>query len=977
MSYYLTGVTRTRTLVVDVAFTDTSGTYTGEGVVRLGGGATVAWTAVWSDYSGGGGGGGGGLVEDGDEVLPPAGRRCTLTISTGVSGSSTTTTYTIDDPTDFTGTVTLSVATREVADVGYRFGVMEWGARVLEYQYGTATASCTLLGQSQSNSGSAGTSLINAQWTLRSEITVAGSGGAGGQALTVNTAPCTGTVSATTATKSKSATYSAGGISYTYSNDAEATATSVETNASASSTPSGFASANPIAVSILRPDIEATVVGLLQRLPAAYASPIEYRLYDGGTWTTDTNGEFSANVSLKEYATSVTITDHTGTSGLGGQNYFANERVPIKPAWRYPGDVLPQARFETYGPRWNAIGLAWTSTQTVDNGSTLSPTGAFGGSWSGSSGGSVAVVSGAIQITGSTGKKATRTVTGATWNAYTRLRIRLKSSNASHNITVRLGADSTTYGVTYRAKRWSLTTGAAGTYEYLYIDLGAETSGPTYSTWDTAGNVSIGNFTASIDPGSGYGYNSAYHTTTGTLVFEDLDGGTYDIDEIVAMTGPDGLGGHTSPLIHIDPPGSATSYRLLVGTCDGQQVLTVGADSTGVLRGVTLAQLVGYVTGTNYTGWSATSLAPATSPDPAEPWPLSELTTNRHPALFLGGGGVLWDGSTQTWALQYDAGAVGPGDMVAQWRVYDVLWDWSDTTCAGFRTLDTGVYYLGSAWLIGGSVWGRVFDTTTGQTPGDETAPCGRDPKSGAVVSLIDGGGAVIATETTGADGLFRLPALAELGGSARVTCTGRTGYLDVPMWTAPGRARLCLMSETPPTGTLLAMACSATGRVVRGYLDGSNNLLLEFWVRTAWEPHTTGLTITGNGAMAYDTSSGLSRLHLLYEDSGAIKGRYTDDEGSTWSVATTIAAAGTYPAICISPTQARHHFWYDGGAIKTLITDSLGTTTTSATTVVTSGVASSPIDAVHDGKLVLLTYKTSGGAVVTVVSTDGGVTFS
>lgn len=976
MAYYLTGVTRTRTLVVDVSFTDTSGNYTGEGVVRLGGAGAVVWTAVWSDYTTGGGGGGG-LTEDEDTLPPTSGRRCTLTISTGVSGSSTTTTYTIDDPADMTGTITISVATREVADVGYRFGVMAWGARVLEYQYGTASASCTLLGQAQSNSGSAGTSVVDAQWTLRSEITIAGSGGAGGQLLSVDTPPCTGTVSAPTSSRTYGATYSAGGIDYTYANDSEATNTSVETNASASSSPSGFAFANPIAVSILRPDMEATVVGLLQNLPSAYASPIEYRLYDGGAWTSDSNGEFSANVSLKDYATEASITTHGGSGYASSQTYFASERVPVKPAWRFPGDSLPRARFELYGPQWNAVGLAWTSTQTVDNGSTLSPTGAFGGTWSGSSGGSVAVVSGAIQITGSSGKKATRTVTGATWNAYTRLRIRMKSSNASHTITVRLGADTSLFGVTYRAKRWSLTTGAASTYTYLYLDLGAETSGPTYSTWDTAGNVSIGNSTPAIDPGSGYGYNSAYYTTTGTLFFEDLDGGTYDIDEIVAMTGPDGSGGHTSPLIHIDPPGSATSYRLLTGVCDGQQVLLLGGDSTGVLRGVTLAQLAGYVTGSAYTGWSATSLAPATSPDPAEPWPLSELTTNRHPALFLGGGGVLWDGSSQTWSLQYDAGAVGPGDLVAQWRVYDMLWDWSDTTCAGFRTLDTGTYYIGGAWFIGGSIWGRVFDTTTGQTPGDEAAPCGRDPKSGAVVNLIDSGGAVIATETTGADGLFRLPALAELSGSARVTCSGRTGYLDVPMWTTPGRARVCLMSETPPDGTLLAMAVSATGRVVRGYLDGSNNLLLEFWVRTAWEPHTTGLTISGNGAMAHDTAGSLSRLHLLYEDSGAIKSRYTDDEGSTWSVATTIAATGTYPAICISPTQARHHFWYDGGAIKTLITDSLGTTTTSATTVVASSVAASPIDAVHDGKLLLLTYKSSGGAVVTVVSTDGGLTFS
>ena len=173
-------------------------------------------------------------------------------------------------------------------------------------------------------------------------------------------------------------------------------------------------------------------------------------------------------------------------------------------------------------------------------------------------------------------------------------------------------------------------------------------------------------------------------------------------------------------------------------------------------------------------------------------------------------------------------------------------------------------------------------------------------------------------------------------------------------------------------------MACSATGRVVRAYRDTDNTLLLEFWRRSGgWDTFDTGLTILGSGAMAYDRGNSSGRLWLAFEDSGAIKTRYTDDEGASWGSMTTVFASGEYPALAVSPTSVRHHFCVVSGAIKTRALDSQDNELIALTTVVASGVAASPIDAVHDGTLIHLTYRNTSNAVVTVVSSDGGLTFS
>jgi hypothetical protein len=116
-------------------------------------------------------------------------------------------------------------------------------------------------------------------------------------------------------------------------------------------------------------------------------------------------------------------------------------------------------------------------------------------------------------------------------------------------------------------------------------------------------------------------------------------------------------------------------------------------------------------------------------------------------------------------------------------------------------------------------------------------------------------------------------------------------------------------------------------------------------------------------------------RLIVSYELAGAVKRVDTDDEGASYSVPTTIFAAGEHPTFCISPTGVEHHFAYSGGAIKTKTLGAQGNTLIAETTVVASGVDDDSIAAEwRDGYIVLL-YVVSG-AVTTKRSSDG-TTFS
>ena len=940
------GPTRTRTMECDIALRDGGGRFIVDGIVGFG---TFyrQWIATFDDYyTIGGDPGDIGPVSPGDPPPSPLGRVVDLNL---VDGTGPIRIY--DPVAPLTGTVSISIATREIVQVGYVSGPMPWGANSYEQQWGSASTNITLLGQSSTISQSTGTGRVSGNWlqrvTVKVKDTVRGNGGC---IVSITTLPTSVATSAVSSAKSHSDSYVIDGLTYSYDNDATAAASSAEANAREINW-GGQANSSATAFCSIFPDRNATLFGRLQRMLAAWPDPIKYRTTAGGAWVSNSDGDFSASINQKHYETYAGVSPAPFLAG--SDQHTAAERVNIHPTAGDPTDTYPRYYLDCYGPRWDAVEIAWVAAQTIDDGTSLSPTGDYSGAWTADNGGSVSVVSGAIHLTGASGKTLYRTFTAGSFHAYSRLRLKLKASAAAHTITVRFGADITINSVTYKAKSWSVTTGTAGAFTDLFIDLGGETDGPNYG---------IQGQTTFVFGGA---YGSPYFgTSRATIFLIGLGAGSYDIEEMELLTAPDGMGGHDSPLIHLYSTG-------LDSRVDG---------IPGLHAPIGPLSAVNFINANEAPAYSATDLTPTTSPG-AEPWPLAELQTSWHPFLQLGGGGLMFSmsGAVANWTLPFDAGGFGTGaGLPAQWRVSELSWDWPESDLGGFLWADgSGGKAIGAGATRCGSLWGRILESTDSQTAGDPTLPAGRDPAASVGVSLTDLDGGALATTTTGADGTFSFPAKAARGGdgAARFFVDGVPGFIEVPIIFQ--RNGVVVVRVDATEGTLLAMAVSATGRVVRAYRDGSDNIVLEFWNRAGWDSVVTSLTTTGNGAMSYDHQEVDGKLWLALEESGGIKSRHSEDEGGTWSVAVTIVSSGTYPAIVVSPTGLRHYFWYDGGALKTKILDSQDTVVLAATAIVASGAAASPIDAVHDGALILLTYKTTGGAVVTVISSDGGVTFT
>lgn len=179
----------------------------------------------------------------------------------------------------------------------------------------------------------------------------------------------------------------------------------------------------------------------------------------------------------------------------------------------------------------------------------------------------------------------------------------------------------------------------------------------------------------------------------------------------------------------------------------------------------------------------------------------------------------------------------------------------------------------------------------------------------------------------------------------------------------------------------LIAMACSATGRVCRVWRASGGGLGLEY--RTidspdTWTAATTTLSIGSSGDLDYDKTSDTQRLWIVYDVAGGgIESRWSDDEGEAWSVATTISSTGKMPACVVSPTGVRYVAWIDAAQAKIKGLDSQGNVVLAETVAVSSGVLSGGLAIEHDGEYLLITYRDSGGAITTVSSNDGGGTWA
>lgn len=943
MAVYLVG-TGTRAGSGTIAITDSGGIWTASGACAFNRG--FSWSATFYTASGV--------------------RRCTLVLSGSATGAGTYDFDTTGIP--LTGTFSFSFPVTNLADIGRR--AYSDIASAYTEQSGAAACSLTIMGYTMTITNDLTGNRLGPGWVIRSRCE-ATSPGSGSQTVSWSAPPGTCTVPATSVSATGSGVVISGSDTYGYSSSASTSATSAVS--SISKTVSG-AQNGPLlhaeAVAISGQDRDATLSGRLNRLMATWGDPIQWRVHPSAPWQASSDGDFSATIAQRNYDHYSTCWDHTVPSFQSQTDRETlNTHQMIQPQYTYvAGGLTSIDSLLIHGPQWTAMTLTHTATQAVDDGSSLTPSGDWSGVWTGQGGGSVAVVSGAIEVTGAASKAVRRTFTNSTkytgWRSYSRLRIRLKCSAADHQITLRLEESIAPPYIT--DPTWTISTGAADTYTEHYIDLGAENNGPDLSI------AGVG-----FIPGApGQYFSNAYNPKQpDRLWLESLGAGTYSIDSITLSNHPDGVGGYTVPRLHV----AMFSTARIAGIADGNDTYS-GFSFPASSAAAPLWPISTLVANINNTsdpmyvgGWSASGGSASSNPS-SEPWPASELTCDRHFSYMLGGMGLLWDGATQTWTTSFGTGGASPtggyssgSGIPAQFLVQQIEWDWP-TALLGFLTLDGGSYHIGAGAVVGRSAWGRVLAL------GDSASPVGRDAVSGATVSLSTVAGVSLATVTTDADGFYSLPDVASAETYAKLTIAGRVVETSLNLH----RTRIVATDAASSSGTLMGMAVSATQRVCRGIKDGSNLLSLEWWrLPNSWDATVTPLTLTGSACLAFDTSGVEARLWMAYEDASGIKTRYTENEGSSWSVAVTIVSAGTYPALAISPTSVRHYFWIDGATIKTAILDSQGAVVTAASTVVASGVAAGPIVAVCAGEEYLLTYKNSGGAIVSVRSTDNGITFS
>ncbi len=734
-----------------------------------------------------------------------------------------------------------------------------------------------------------------------------------------------------------------------------------------------------------------TLESLVQALDAPTARDITARIATTGTLYSFTgSGSQAFTHRWRRRWAGGTITTKTAPVSAVDTDHVS-EATPLSVQWKRLGE--PDTAYQPLGLRlwrWDAMGLEHESSLVIDDGTSLTPSGDFHGVWSAGSGGSVSIASGAVHLTGSAGKTLARSFppsgdsdpTGR-MNGYSRLIIRLKSSAASHAVRLSISDNA---GPIYdpqagigTSKQWEALTGAADTYTDLCFDLSAEHNG-----------TFVGRASSRFDGLYGTEEQGAHFLSVwaSSLTLSGLGAGSYDIDSITLDDGITATNALDIPKVHaLQMPVGTGANRLLTALCAGTQTLELVGDP-----GYGIITAIDDMTGSQITpGWSGVDLAPvsASPTSGGTSGGLSVLVFADYdervcsylPLVWLSGAGLMWDGAA--WSHTYDDGALTlsgsplAATLKAQWVVTSFAWEWPEAldSLPGGDAIGAGVIY-------GGGVWGRILATPTVATDSY------RASMGGNAALTLGTGDPSTDTDTVNANtGFYYLvsagqagiePSGAGFGASSTGTITA-DGSSQVPKPTATfvavyGRRRVVLVNGQSGGGACLSLAQSLSGRLVRAWADGNIYVEMRSQFGGAW-----GLADTGVAGECPSAAWGIDGKLLMAYASSGIKFRTSEDEGGTWSVATTIAASGSHPALCISRSGMRYFVWFAGsGQIKLRAYDGTQTERIAARTIVASGAADDCAGLVEllDGRL-LLTYQTSSGAVVSVESADGGLTFT
>jgi hypothetical protein len=642
-------------------------------------------------------------------------------------------------------------------------------------------------------------------------------------------------------TASKSGTYTSGAMTITAASSTSGSSASADlsiTSTGSISVVESIGTASGLTDLVVPVDVGAWRLGDLY----PHSLDVSLPIVSGTDVVAMSGGNLTTTRTYKHYSTRANIDDGSPVLYSAAQRPtwldLKITRDSLNAAGESTGSAGTLSALLLRGPRWEACTLTDAGNVTFDDGTTLSPTSRWAGAWSAGGGGSVAIASGAVTLTGPAGKTLSRTLTSAYLFAWPKLRIRLRCSAASHTITVAIGS-----------KHWKVATGAAATWTSVDIDLGAEHNGPAYSDWQTE-------FTASGEILTPSQAARSYAGASGTITLSGLGAGDYEIDYLEVRCG-------TTLLHWLHQPRSG-GILACKGVDGGHPALELwragsgGAFPTILGLGVTLPAS-GYKSRWEVT-YPTTLGAPGT---------LASLLSSDQYVGCLWGFGYYWDGG---WSAKMDANATSAGPQMGQLLLNRLMFHaewagWPDPA-GGF---DGPV--LAGALGLGYGVWGRVLTGAT-RTPASATT---------AVTGTDYLGGATNWSGSTDGDGAYRSGSallVRSRTGTLTVGSTVKTFSLDSARW------RLVLALEIDLGLHGLSLIHTASGQLCLASERDTGAIRFrraEYPIPVGWVLDVDATDGTADMQPALFRHPG-GRLGLLFSRDPDVYEAFSDDEGATWS---------------------------------------------------------------------------------------------
>lgn len=579
------------------------------------------------------------------------------------------------------------------------------------------------------------------------------------------------------------------------------------------------------------------------------------------------------------------------------------------------------------GRRYKIADLRHVGKVILDNGNTLT-------GWSATSGITLSQAVGAIQAEVTSPGTITRSFPSENSEGHRYLSIRCRSINH----------DNQPITITLDGKVWNATTGPAGAWKNIELDLCQPTN--ISRDFDDKESRFPLNSEGKVVDSEHWGVS---HITD--IIISNLAAGeTYQFDEISLEIKDQG---------RLTMLPSFNRWRLKQDSLPTQVSGSLWLESDGRIvdlplmeqTGPTLAwqSLAGILTEIDTkSGWS---------PILETAFPDDYHNLDREAHLLWGGGILPAPLNFVSWDIPY--GASQPVEAAAFWDgviLYGGIGDAFFTESGGSFGSET---YLRTAKQLRATAWGLVLN------------PSGT---SFGTVELRNEFGDFRGDDTV--DSFERFSTQIPGGLESERHTVGLMGLTVSPLFDVVPRMRhrRVLLQEIAAAGSL---SCDShpSGLVLRAFLNPSGEIVLGVRARgSGYTNRTTGINAQEICAR-FDRRRQL-RIWLTWSDGAFIKEAWSDDLGTNWSMATTLATgAVSFPALTIHPDGRRFTYWIKSGQVDGAIRDRSGAVLSEVTaaraSVENQGLAAAMVDGLSGSvRVELVTIE--GSQVVSTISTDG-----